>query len=628
MAKGVQRAPVLTALFLSLIAVPSIASAKTTAPADVKPGKEVVEKRPAAKPAVATGKPAPAKPATKTVAAAAKKPVAPKAPTPKPVAAKAGSKPAVTKPVPAKAPAQKPTPKTVTAKAAPVPAAPAALAPAIIPASAAPLPPGCVPNLVDADFQTLPVTAFEGINRRLEGLGLTRAEADSSLRTLTERAGGSLAGGSVIVARYVDSCDPRRVQVISVSLALDGPVSYTWLRGTNAPTTLVAEPVAVPVPTAPAVAATPAPVDVAPVAAVPSPETQVPAPAAEVAVVSEPPAAPPGEVSREAARLEAFSVGPFTPTPKPDSSRRIFTETPPEQAPLGFHLRVAGQVQEGDLGPALAAAGLPTSVVQQVLDSFAADGKMPLASTDDLSFDVLYRASSDQTAEPVLTSAELSHAGQSRRLYYYVPEEGTAHLIDQEGKVRLAQGPDFIHPLPGQRMTSGFGWRMHPVLRSRKFHKGVDWSAPRGTPVVSAGDGIVETVKFHRGYGKYIRIVHDDRTETIYAHLDQFTKGLREGAPVRQGQVIGTVGRTGIASGNHLYFELIVDGRHIDPLRNVPALVQDMLAEGKDKEDQQRFISFADTLLQQLPANATVAEAAATSSKRGIRTEPAPGDIP
>jgi murein DD-endopeptidase MepM/ murein hydrolase activator NlpD len=225
-----------------------------------------------------------------------------------------------------------------------------------------------------------------------------------------------------------------------------------------------------------------------------------------------------------------------------------------------------------------------------------------------------------------LTSAELSHGGQSRRLYYYVPEEGTAHLIDQDGRVRLAQGPDFIHPLPGYRMTSGFGWRQHPVLRARKFHKGVDWSAPRGTPVVAAGDGIVDTVKSHRGYGKYIRIVHDDRTETVYAHLDQFAKGIKVGQAVRQGQVIGTVGRTGIASGNHLYFELVVDGRHIDPLRNVPALVQDLLAEGKDKEDQQRFVSFADTLLQSVPATASANDA--PPSYRTARTEPAPGDIP
>lgn len=606
MAKGVQRATVLTALFLSLLAVPSIAIATAAPSADAGPGDGGAHPHPAVKPAAVRGKHPPAKPVPTATAVAGKKAATAKVPAPKLAVGKASSKP----------PAGKPAPKTATAKTASAPRVSPVPLPNVIPASAAPVLPGCVPNLVDADFQTLPVTALEGINRRLEGLGLSRAEADASLRTLAERAGGSLDGGSVIVARYVDSCDPRRVQVISVSLALDGPVSYTWLRGTHAPMTLITTPLQV------ARSAEPvAPAESAAVAA----EAVVVAPA----VAEEASAPPPNtEIARETARLEAFSVGPFAPAPKPEAVRRTFSDVIPEQAPLGFHLRVAGQVQEGDLGPALTAAGLPTSVVQQVLDSFAADGKMPLASTDDLAFDVLYRASSDQAAAPVLTSAELSHAGQSRRLYYYVPEEGTAHLIDQEGKVRLAQGPDLIHPLPGQRMTSGFGWRMHPVLRARKFHKGVDWSAPRGTPVVAAGDGIVETVKFHRGYGKYIRIVHDDRTETIYAHLDQFAKGLREGAPVRQGQVIGTVGRTGIASGNHLYFELIVDGRHIDPLRNVPALVQDMLAEGKDKEDQLRFVSFADTLLQQLPANASAAEAAAISSKRGTRSEPAPGDIP
>ncbi len=650
MAKGVQRAYLLTALMLSLSAVPSIAAARAVPMAEAKPGEETLVKRPAPKVSPTAPKTAP------KVASA--KAVAPKAPPVRPAQAKTSTKPASTKPgqakpQPVKTAPTKSAPATKTAPAAkldretaPVAASGSAAPAALIAAHAPAGPPGCVPNLVDADFQTLPVMALESIAHRLQALGLTKGEAENSIRTLTERAGGRIDGGSVIVARYVDSCDPRRVQVISVSLALDGPTSYTWLRGTVAPATLVtvAPAMQITAPThAPAETLTAAPVpapvpaDAAPVASTPAVEDLLVAAPPAVAEVSAPVApsdrpqvaaitapAPEAEQARETAKLMAFSVGPIAP--KLDSSRHAFGEAPPPEAPLGFHLRVAGQVDNGDLGPALTAAGLPAAVVQQVLDSFAADGKMPLAAADELSFDVLYRTSSDTSADPVLTSAELSHGGNSRRLYYYVPEEGTAHLIDTDGKVRLAQGPDFIHPLPGYRMTSGFGWRMHPVLRQRKFHKGVDWSAPRGTPVVAAGDGIVETIKSHRGYGKYVRIVHDDRTETIYAHLDQFAKGLKVGSPVRQGQVIGTVGRTGIASGNHLYFELIVDGRHIDPLRNVPALVQDMLAEGKDKEDQQRFISFADTLLQSMPANASAADAVVAT--RTARTEPAPGDIP
>ncbi|WP_395826387.1 peptidoglycan DD-metalloendopeptidase family protein [Elstera sp.] len=695
MAHRIQRAGFVSTLILSLFAVQSGAQGKAVGAPETgrgaKSATEALQKAPVTKrvaikqnPAKAAQKPAAAKPSTQKPVSAK---VAPAKTVPQP---SAKSTEASAQSPQAHHPVAKPAAKTPTAKIL------AGASAVLLPVSAPPVAPGCVPNLVDADFQTLPLTAFEGLNRRLEALGLTRLEADNSVRTLTERAGGLGASGSVIVARYVDSCDPRRVQVISVSLALDGPTSFTWLRGADAPSVVVAEAVmpvsatvaapaeksSVPViavepAKAPLPVMAPEPVAIAPVVAeravaapnvtevavapsVPAPAALEPAPLPVITVkeapalvsvvapvvpdpapmvavrVEAPPPMPPTEAVAEghsvpvAERAEqgisiaGFSVGSFAT--KPDAPRRGFSDEVPVQAPLGFHLRVAGQVAEGDLGPALSAAGLPTAVVQQVLDSFAADGKMPLASAEDLSFDVLYRASSDTATDPVLTSAELSHGGQSRRLYYYVPEEGTAHLIDQDGRVRLAQGPDFIHPLPGYRMTSGFGWRQHPVLRARKFHKGVDWSAPRGTPVVAAGDGIVDTVKSHRGYGKYIRIVHDDRTETVYAHLDQFAKGIKVGQAVRQGQVIGTVGRTGIASGNHLYFELVVDGRHIDPLRNVPALVQDLLAEGKDKEDQQRFVSFADTLLQSVPATASANDA--PPSYRTARTEPAPGDIP
>jgi len=680
MAHRIQRAGFVSTLILSLFAVQSGAQGKAVGAPETgggaKSATEALQKAPVTK-RVAVKQSQP-KPAQKPAAAKplAHKPVAAKLAPAKTVSQpSAKSTEASAQPMQAPHPVAKPAAKTPTAKT------PAGASAVLLPVSAQPTAPGCVPNLVDADFQTLPVTAFEGLNRRLEALGLTRLEADNSVRTLTERAGGLVAGGSVIVARYVDSCDPRRVQVISVSLALDGPTSFTWLRGADAPSVVVAEAVAPASgavaappekPSVPAIAVEPAkapqlvkapePVAIAPVVtevavapsvpapapltvvtaqAVPAPmpvvapvvsdpapviavRVEAPSPAPQTEAVGEGRSVPVSDRSETGISVAGFSVGSFTT--KPDAPRRGFSDEVPVQSPLGFHLRVAGQVAEGDLGPALSAAGLPTAVVQQVLDSFAADGKMPLASAEDLSFDVLYRASSDTATDPVLTSAELSHGGQSRRLYYYVPEEGTAHLIDQEGRVRLAQGPDFIHPLPGYRMTSGFGWRQHPVLRARKFHKGVDWSAPRGTPVVAAGDGIVDTVKSHRGYGKYIRIVHDDRTETVYAHLDQFAKGIKVGQAIRQGQVIGTVGRTGIASGNHLYFELVVDGRHIDPLRNVPALVQDLLAEGKDKEDQQRFVSFADTLLQSVPATAMASDA--PPSYRTARTEPAPGDIP
>jgi murein DD-endopeptidase MepM/ murein hydrolase activator NlpD len=526
-----------------------------------------------------------------------------------------------TKPVNAKRAALKPaakpeSDKSTAAKPAPVKEAPGKTSPGkIAPVQSEPKP------VKKTNAETLPVIITV-----------------SAAPELVACAPGLVAEGSVIAARDIDSCGLRRVQVISGPLAFDGPTPAAWLRDHNAPPVVIADAVK-PIPNPPPIAevAVPVsvlaaiPVPVAIIASVESPSVGPTVPALEtlpvVTVLPESPASADDSRAAPVTTVAGFSVGSFTTTL--EAPRRAFKDTPLAQTPLGFHLRVAGQVADGNLGLALSKAGLPLPVVHQVLDSFAADGKMPQAVTEDIAFDVLYRASSDSMIDPVLTSAELSHGSQSRRLYYYVPEEGTAHLIDQQGRVRLAQGPDFIHPMPGYRMTSGFGWRQHPVLRARKFHKGVDWSAPRGTPVVAAAEGIVETVKFHRGYGKYIRIVHDDRTETVYGHLDQFAKGLKPGQAVRQGQVIGRVGRTGVASGNHLYFELVVDGRHVDPLRNLPALLQDLLAEGRDKEDQQRFVSFADTLLQSVPATAIASDAPpAYRTARAARTEPEPEDIP
>ncbi|HEY2891586.1 MAG TPA: M23 family metallopeptidase, partial [Dongiaceae bacterium] len=120
-------------------------------------------------------------------------------------------------------------------------------------------------------------------------------------------------------------------------------------------------------------------------------------------------------------------------------------------------------------------------------------------------------------------------------------------------------------PLPGARISSPFGWRVHPVLHTKLFHKGVDYEAALGTPVVAAADGVVEDFGRRGNYGNYIRLRHSGRLETAYAHLSAFSATLMVGMPVHRGDVIGYVGMTGIATGPHLYYELLVDGRQIDP---------------------------------------------------------------
>jgi len=122
-------------------------------------------------------------------------------------------------------------------------------------------------------------------------------------------------------------------------------------------------------------------------------------------------------------------------------------------------------------------------------------------------------------------------------------------------------------PVEDGRVTSPYGWRVHPILKRRRFHKGVDFGAPEGTPVRAAEDGVIEAIGRRGHYGLYLRIRHCATVETAYAHLARFTPGLELGSTVSRGQVIAEVGRTGWATGPHLYYEVIVDGRRVDPDR-------------------------------------------------------------
>ena len=123
-------------------------------------------------------------------------------------------------------------------------------------------------------------------------------------------------------------------------------------------------------------------------------------------------------------------------------------------------------------------------------------------------------------------------------------------------------------PVAEGRLTSRFGYRRNPTgfRFLAKRHRGIDWAAPAGTPVYAAGDGTVDKLYVSSTYGNYVRIAHANGFQTAYAHLAAFADGLEEGSAVERGQQIGSVGRTGSATGNHLHFELIRAGRQVDPL--------------------------------------------------------------
>ena len=122
-------------------------------------------------------------------------------------------------------------------------------------------------------------------------------------------------------------------------------------------------------------------------------------------------------------------------------------------------------------------------------------------------------------------------------------------------------------PINGARLSSGFGFRKHPILGYNKLHQGTDFAARRGTPVMASGSGTVERASWFGAYGKYVRIRHNSTYKTAYAHLSKFGRNIKAGKKVRQGQIIGYVGSTGRSTGPHLHYEVLVNNKRINSQR-------------------------------------------------------------
>lgn len=155
--------------------------------------------------------------------------------------------------------------------------------------------------------------------------------------------------------------------------------------------------------------------------------------------------------------------------------------------------------------------------------------------------------------------------GQTRNLYRFKMQDGSTDYFDRNGR----NTKQFLlrNPVPAGRFTSGFGGRRHPVLGYFRMHTGVDWAAPVGTPIIAAGNGVVEKAGWAGGYGRQTMIRHSNGYVSSYNHQSAFAKGVRPGARVRQGQVIGYVGASGMVTGAHLHYELLVNGAKVDPMR-------------------------------------------------------------
>lgn len=162
-----------------------------------------------------------------------------------------------------------------------------------------------------------------------------------------------------------------------------------------------------------------------------------------------------------------------------------------------------------------------------------------------------------------LEYAALTIGGKTLKIYRYIDKEGFLDYYNEKGEsVRKAL---LKTPINGARLSSGFGMRRHPVLGYNKMHKGLDFAAPRGTPIYAAGDGVVQRASRNGGYGNYVRIKHNGQYSSAYAHLKSFGKGIRAGKKVRQGDIIGYVGTTGRSTGPHLHYEILAHGKQVNP---------------------------------------------------------------
>jgi murein DD-endopeptidase MepM/ murein hydrolase activator NlpD len=127
-----------------------------------------------------------------------------------------------------------------------------------------------------------------------------------------------------------------------------------------------------------------------------------------------------------------------------------------------------------------------------------------------------------------------------------------------------------LKPVDLGRLSSGYGLRYNPILKRQQTHRGIDWAAPRGTPVRAAGDGVVVATRRAGAYGRYVEIDHGRTVATVYAHLARYAPNLRPGRRVRQGDLIGVVGTTGRATGPHLHYEVLIGAAQVDPLAVAP----------------------------------------------------------
>ena len=213
-------------------------------------------------------------------------------------------------------------------------------------------------------------------------------------------------------------------------------------------------------------------------------------------------------------------------------------------------------------------AGVPVSVLIDLIKlySFDIDFQRDIKKNNKLevSYETLYNPVRNETAYGNIKYVNLEIQNKNLEYFIFKTDEGFYDYFNRKGKnVKKAL---LKTPLDGARLSSGFGMRKHPISGFNKIHKGVDFAAPTGTPIYAGGNGVIEYIGNNGGYGKYIRIRHNNEYKTAYAHLSKYKKNIYKGKRVSQGDIIGYVGSTGNSTGPHLHYEIIFQNKQVNPM--------------------------------------------------------------
>nr|WP_306269222.1 M23 family metallopeptidase [Pararhizobium sp. IMCC3301] len=236
---------------------------------------------------------------------------------------------------------------------------------------------------------------------------------------------------------------------------------------------------------------------------------------------------------------------------------------------------------------------MPRELVGDLIRIFSYDLDFQKRITPSDSVAVLHSTPEPGSDEPGnVLFAEVTIAGNTKQFYRFrTPDDGYVDYYDESG--RSAKKFLMRKPMPKGVFRSAFGMRKHPITRVFKMHSGVDWAASTGTPIYAAGDGTVKIAQWRGGLGRHVRIQHANRYETSYSHMNKIAAGIKPGTRVRQGQLIGYVGSTGLSTGPHLHYEVLVNKRPVNPMKiKLPrgrVLTGEMLT--KFDEERQRIAS-------------------------------------